>query len=665
MTVNYTTLLGLAQPVTGTEANTWGDVVNDEITALIEEAVAGGETINVTGGNVTLTDTDGVANQARNAILLVTGTPGIPANIVAPSKSKIYLVKNGSDAAVVLKGSATTGVSIPTGVEAICFWNGSDFEIAGLIGPASSTDNAIARFDSTTGKIIQNSGVTIDDANILGGASQLNVDNLRLDGNTISSTNTNGNIAITPNGTGEVDISKVDIDGGTIDGTIIGGSTAAAGTFTSLSDSGNLTFTGTGNRITGDFSNATLANRVMFQNSNVNSGSNVHALPNGTSAIAGFLAYNNSDPTNASFVQMRAQGDAVVINSAIAGTGTYLPMTFLTGGSERMRIDTSGNVGIGTSSPTSLLDVSGGTVAPALSLNRETGTTRGVLRFGRNNAGSAQLAGVIRCLSDDGSINNGSFTFGTANASGTEVERMRITAAGNVGIGTSSPGRPLEVNGSIRIASGAVIEAGGAGGLNTYIAGVEGASGSWAFATNAAERMRIDSSGNLLVGTTSALGSSVAGRIASVTGTGLQVFVRSSAATAGRYWQTGMDSGSSYLVYNDASAGVFLTYGATSWSGTSDENLKTDLKPIEDAAYKISTLRAVTGRFKTDEESVSRSFLIAQDVQKVLPEAVSEAPDGNLGLAYTDVIPLLVASIQELKAELDTVKAELATLKGN
>jgi hypothetical protein len=63
---------------------------------------------------------------------------------------------------------------------------------------------------------------------------QVNVDNLRLDGNTFSSTNSNGNIAITPNGTGEVDISKVDIDGGAIDGTIIGGASAAAITGTTI-----------------------------------------------------------------------------------------------------------------------------------------------------------------------------------------------------------------------------------------------------------------------------------------------------------------------------------------------------------------------------------------------------------------------------------------------
>ena len=127
MTINYTSLLGLAQPVTGTESGTWGTVVNDEITALVEQAVAGAVSINVTASNVTLSDTDGASNQARNAILLVTGTPGTSRNIVAPSSSKVYVVINGSDGAVVLKGSATTGVTIPAGTKTIAFWDGSDF----------------------------------------------------------------------------------------------------------------------------------------------------------------------------------------------------------------------------------------------------------------------------------------------------------------------------------------------------------------------------------------------------------------------------------------------------------------------------------------------------------------------------------------------------------
>jgi hypothetical protein len=163
MTINYTTLLGLAKPVTGTESGVWGDVVNDQITSLLEDAIANAASISVTSGNVTLTDNNGSSDQSRMAILLVTGSPGVSRNIVAPSTSKWYIVKNSSNAQIVLKGSATTGVTIPAGAEAFAFWNGSDFELAAMIGPSSSTDNAVARFDGTTGKVVQNSAVTIAD----------------------------------------------------------------------------------------------------------------------------------------------------------------------------------------------------------------------------------------------------------------------------------------------------------------------------------------------------------------------------------------------------------------------------------------------------------------------------------------------------------------------
>lgn len=96
-----------------------------------------------------------------------------------------------------------------------------------VTGPASATDNAITRYDGTTGKLVQNSGVTIDDTNVVSGATQLNVDNLRLDGNTISSTDVNGDISLTPNGTGEVNIPKVDIDSGTINSVDLDGGTAS------------------------------------------------------------------------------------------------------------------------------------------------------------------------------------------------------------------------------------------------------------------------------------------------------------------------------------------------------------------------------------------------------------------------------------------------------
>ena len=75
-----------------------------------------------------------------------------------------------------------------------------------VVGPASATDNAVARFDLTTGKLIQNSVVIISDPGAVSGVTQLDVDNLRLDGNTISSTDSNGNVVIAPNGTGDVQL---------------------------------------------------------------------------------------------------------------------------------------------------------------------------------------------------------------------------------------------------------------------------------------------------------------------------------------------------------------------------------------------------------------------------------------------------------------------------
>lgn len=163
------------------------------------------------------------------------------------------------------------------------------------------------------------------------------------------------------------DPSDAAITGGTINATSIGATTPSTGAFTTLADSGNLTFTGTGNRITGDFSNATIANRVMFQSSTVNGATSISAIPNGTGAQADLFVFNGPDPNNASFAYLRAMSTAVILNSGITGTGTYLPMTFFTGGSERMRIDTSGNVLVTNAAGLGYGTGAGGTVTQATS----------------------------------------------------------------------------------------------------------------------------------------------------------------------------------------------------------------------------------------------------------------------------------------------------------
>lgn len=173
MTTGNTTLLGLALPVEGELDGTWGDVVNDSITSLVDSAVAGTTTLS-TDADVTLTTTVLAANQARQAIILWTASNGATTrNITAPAQSKPYIVINAGTGSVVLRGAGpTTGVTIVSGEKCLAAWNGSDFvkvstSTAGsgdVVGPASSTDNAFARFDSTTGKLLQNSiGATLND----------------------------------------------------------------------------------------------------------------------------------------------------------------------------------------------------------------------------------------------------------------------------------------------------------------------------------------------------------------------------------------------------------------------------------------------------------------------------------------------------------------------
>jgi len=113
----------------------------------------------------------------------------------------------------------------------------------------------------------------------------------------------------------------------------------AGTTAISIDASQNVNFAGTAQRITGDFSNATVASRVMFQTSTVNGNSAISVIPNGTGTAGQIQGFSNSDPTNASRFNLAAIGGVDVrLDSTIAGTGTYLPMTFFTGGSESLRL---------------------------------------------------------------------------------------------------------------------------------------------------------------------------------------------------------------------------------------------------------------------------------------------------------------------------------------
>jgi hypothetical protein len=160
MTTAYTSLLGLALPVTGELSGTWGTTVNDAITSLLDSAVAGTTTI-TSDADVTLTTTTGAANTSREAILLWTASGTVTRTITAPAQSKVYVVinKTGSTQSIKLVGAGpTTGVTIIAGESAVCSWNGVDF-----IKVGSTIANAAG----------SNTQVQFNNSGVLGGSANL------------------------------------------------------------------------------------------------------------------------------------------------------------------------------------------------------------------------------------------------------------------------------------------------------------------------------------------------------------------------------------------------------------------------------------------------------------------------------------------------------------
>ena len=114
--------------------------------------------------------------------------------------------------------------------------------------------------------------------------------------------------------------------------------TGAGTTAITVGTNQSVNFSGTAQRITGDFSNATLANRVMFQTSTANGTTSLGVMPNGTANFCAINFFNSgTDIANAGTAQISVSATEARFLTGITGTGTLLPMTFFTGGSETAR----------------------------------------------------------------------------------------------------------------------------------------------------------------------------------------------------------------------------------------------------------------------------------------------------------------------------------------
>ena len=151
MASTFSPILRIELIGTGDQSGTWGNTTNVNLGTLIEQAIAGTATIDVSAGDVTLTNYNGTTDQARCAALRITGIPSATRNVIAPAESKIYVVANGSNAAIVLKTAVSTGLTIPAGDVYLAYFDTTslDFRLVGRASSSANTPNTLVLRDGS------------------------------------------------------------------------------------------------------------------------------------------------------------------------------------------------------------------------------------------------------------------------------------------------------------------------------------------------------------------------------------------------------------------------------------------------------------------------------------------------------------------------------------
>jgi hypothetical protein len=599
MTTAYTSLLGLALPVTGELSGTWGDVVNNSITSLVDTSVAGTTNIS-TDANVTLTTTTGASNQARQAILLFSGARTAIRTVTAPAQSKIYTVINATTGgfAVTLVGAGpTTGVTIANGARTVVAWNGSDFV------EVSSPSSII-------------------------------------------------------------------LPGGTANGVLyLNGSKV-------VTSGSALTFDGTNFATTGQIKST--LNGLSFLASGSTGQNLLYSANNGTQEIRFGISASNSP---------------------YVGTISNDPLQFLTNGSEKARLSSDGNLGLGVT-PSAWSSISSKALQiDKLTLSQVDGFDTSSFATNAFYNGSWRYIGSASAAKYDqqaGSHRWLTAASGTAGNAITFTQAMTLSASGYLGIAQTSPAYYLDILSS-GLSGTEKIVLSVTDGINSTIQLKQTTSYNQVYANNVlsfgvsgAERARIDSSGNLLVGTTSTIGKFTVSSSTSVVGISANntsgafavdnIQSRTSAPTTNgtfNYFAAYSDYWAAYRFRVLDSGNVQNTNN--SYGAISDVKLKEN---IVDATPKLAGLMQVKVRnYNMIGDTTKQIGVVAQELETVFPAMVDETPDyeevtttdedGNettervakgtttKSVKYSVFVPMLIKAIQEQQAIIESLKARL------
>jgi hypothetical protein len=152
MASTYSDSLGLELIGSGEQSGTWGITTNNNLGTLLEQAITGVQTITMTTSDYTLTSNQGVTNEARNAVLVLSGSPGSNRNVIIPSVEKVYIVTNDTAGgnAVGIKTSSGTTTSVPNGASILIYCDGTDTEAVASSETTTPSPTAFTGFISGT-----------------------------------------------------------------------------------------------------------------------------------------------------------------------------------------------------------------------------------------------------------------------------------------------------------------------------------------------------------------------------------------------------------------------------------------------------------------------------------------------------------------------------------
>jgi hypothetical protein len=725
MTTGNTTLLGLALPVEGELDGTWGDVVNDSLTSLVDSAVAGTTTLSA-DADVTLTDTALAANQARQAVLLWTASNGASTrNITAPARSKPYIVINAGTGSIVLRGAGpTTGVTIAASEKCLAAWNGSDF-----VKIATSVADGVTSVGGT-GTV---NGITLT-------GTVTSTGNLTL-GGTLSNVNLTSQVTGTlPVANGGTGITSFGAGVATFLGTPSSANLAAA--VTDETGSGALVFATSPTLVTpalgtpasGVLTNATglpLSTGVTGTLPVANGGTGATSLTannvllgNGTSALqvvapgtsGNVLTSNGTTWTSAaagaalSGVTDSGSPFETALGHQAGNVNTGTNNTFI-----GYRAGLSNTTGTETTAVGSLAldaNTTGSNTAlgfSALGSNTTGSSNTGIGRYAlsQNVTGAANVAVGDSALSSNVGSSNvavgqnalGINTTGASNvALGRDALGANTTASNNTAVGYQA----LDANttGVKNVAIGANALGANTEAQDNTAVGQEAlrltttGSGNSAFGVNALDKNTIGTY-NVAVGyyslwqsttgnSNTAIGTSSLGAV--TTGTQNVAIGENSAYSGTNNLTTGSNNiligynaaASSATVSNEITLGnssiATLRCQVTTITSLSDERDKTNIVDLDAGLNLINAVRPVAFDWNMrdggkvgehDTGFIAQELQAAQEVAGVsIPGLVLDNNPEKLEAGYGKLLPVMVKAIQELSAKVDALQAELNQLKG-